>query len=228
LAVDALHRAWHTLVASAPKDFAPSCKEPHLTEKLCLYLMHNRAADRLTGRWSYENNQGELVVQNGTAKVVKRKRTDIKYYTNHEDPELDLIFEFKKLNHLKAQRDKYSGDEGMARFVTGEYSLGQPVALMVGILTVHQDDAVAPLMRWLNSADAKTLLHMEAVEGRHTRSPSRFFKAAHFDTEHMRPIGKGPVHGTIVISHLLLGFPDLPRSAARKERRASLQAALDG
>lgn len=228
LAVQALHRAWHELVGIAPKDFTPQCKEPALTEKLCLYLMHNRARDRLTGLWSYENSQGELVFAGGTAKVAKRKRTDIRYYTNHEQPELDLIFEFKKLSHQKAQRDKYTGGEGLGRFVTGEYSIGQPVALMVGILTVHEEDTVPPLMRWLNSADAKTLLHMETIEGRTVRRPSKTFSAAHFDTEHVRPIGKGPTHGTIVVSHMFLGFPELPRAAARKQRRAELQDALDG
>ena len=228
LAVDALHRAWHHLVAVAPKDFNAACKEPALTERLCLYLMHTRASDRLTGLWSYENSQGELVFQDGKVTVAKRKRTDIRYYTNHEQPELDLIFEFKKLSHQKAQRDKYLGNEGLGRFITGEYSIGQPAALMVGILTTHEDDCVPPLMRWINSPDARTLLYMESSEGRAIRKPSNLFPVAHFDTEHVRPVKKGPAHGTIVVSHLFLGFPSLPRAATRRKRRANLQDALDG
>lgn len=131
------------------------------------------------------------------------------------------------LSHVKSQRDRYTGDDGMLRFVTGEYSVGEPLALMVGILVEHQDDCVPPLGDWLNSADAKTVLYMETVGGRQTRSPSAFFTAAAFDTEHLRPRRKGPKHGTIVISHLFVGFPSLPRASVKARRRTTPRALLD-
>lgn len=106
----------------------------------------------------------------------------------------------------------------MMRFITGEYSVGEPVAVMVGILTVHRDDCVPPLEVWLNSSDAKTELSIQPFGGSQTRSPSEFFGSAEFDTEHLRPAGKGPGHGTIVISHLFLDFPGLARRAVKKRR----------
>ncbi len=227
LAVAALHRAWEALAAVDPADFGPGCAEPDLTEKLCLYLRGTQADDRLPGLWSYENLQAELVKTGDKVRVFKRKRTDIQYFTEIEKPPLHLIFEFKKLSHHKAQRDKYAGDEGILRFVTGEYSLRQPLALMVGILTVHHDDCVPTLEGWLNGPEAKTVLYMETAGGVQARRPSQFFEVAAFDTEHLRPTGKGPAHGTIVVSHLFLDFPDLPRVATKRARRQALAAALD-
>lgn len=206
-AVATLHAAWNELVAASPATFHTGRTEPDLTEILCLYLKAIQQQSRLTGLWAYEGRQGKLIRKAGGLKVVQRKRTDIQYFSNREDPVLNLIFEFKKLGRSKSQRDKYTGAEGMLRFVTGEYSIGEPLALMVGILVEHQDDCVPPLDEWLNSEEARELLRMELVDGRQTRSPSDFFSTATFDTEHLRPRRKAPKHGTIVISHLFVGFP---------------------
>jgi hypothetical protein len=226
-AVEALQRGWQDLLARGTS-LSPTMKEPALTELLCLYLQSQSERDKLTGLWGYENLQGDVTFgPKGEAKVTKRKRTDIRYFSNLESPALNLIFEFKKLSHGKSTRDKYAGEEGMLRFVTGEYSKRQPLALMVGILTMHPDDCIPPLTRFLNSADAKSLLLMETVAGKQTRAPSSFFAHAHFDTEHVRPADRAPAHGTIVISHLFVDFPDLPRAVAKQSRRRRLVAELD-
>lgn len=148
-AVDALHSAWQDLVTFSPETFCSTAKEPVLTEILCEQLAANRASDRLTGMWSYEVRQGRLVRSGKRAAVVDRKRTDIRYFTDSESPALDLIFEFKRIDHRASRRKYYTGEEGIMRFVTGDYSVGQPVALMVGILTVHHDDCVP---RWRNGS----------------------------------------------------------------------------
>lgn len=222
-----LTAAWKQLVTESPGTFHVGRKEPELTEILCIYLQSIREEAKLSGIWDFETPQGQLIKTEEGYKVVKRKRTDIRYYSNQESPPLELIFEFKKLSHNKTERDSYTGESGMLRFITGEYSLGKPVAAMVGILIVHRDDCVPVLSKWLNSADAKAVLHMETIGGRQTRSPSALFADAQFDTEHLRPVKKGPEHGTIIISHLFVDFPDLPRRATKVAKRLATSAALD-
>jgi hypothetical protein len=227
--VRALHAAWDELVASSPETFNPDEKEPRLTELLGQHLHDTKAIHKLTGQWTYERRQGQIwrKTANGL-RVVKRKRTDIQYFSNREEPVLDLVFEFKKLGHQKSHREHYVGEEGMLRFVTGEYSLRQPLAAMVGILVTHADDSLPPLTQWLNGPDAKALLYMETVDGQQTRSPSSFFPAESlFDTEHLRSREKAPVHGTIVISHIFLGFPGLPHAPEQRGRRQALRDALE-
>ena len=226
-AVAVMHAAWKELVAASPGTFHPKRKEPELTEMLGIHLKAIRQQTKLTGLWSYESPQGKLKRNRDGVAVVERKRTDIQHFSNREDPVLTLIFEFKKLSHSNTQRNKYTGESGVLRFVTGEYSLGEPLALMVGILVEHRDDCVPLLAAWLDTADAKSVLHLETIGGRQTRSPSRFFAAAEFDTEHLRPRPKGPKHGTIVISHMFVDFPGLPHIQAKVKRRKALLAALD-
>lgn len=227
--VKAVFVTWQELLGTSPETFHPNETEPRLTELLAEFLRATKARTKLTGQWSYESRQGGLdrVTPRGL-RVVKRKRTDIQYFSNREDPPLDLVFEFKKVSHVKSQRDNYVGEEGMLRFITGEYSVGQPVALMVGILVIHRDDSMPPLVRWLESAEAKSLLYIETSNGRQIRTPSDLFPAiSEFDTEHLRPRDKGPAHGTIVISHIFVEFPDLPRAQIKQLRRANLLAELE-
>ena len=226
-AVAVLNAAWDELVAETPGTFNAGMHEPALTEMLCIHLQDTREAARLSGWWDFEVPQGKLDKQVGNWTVTKRKRTDIRYSSNLESPPLSLVFEFKKLSHRKSDRDHYTGQEGMLRFVTGEYSVGKPVAAMVGILTVHRDDTVPVLEKWLNSPDAKAVLYMETADGVQARTPSQLFDCAAFDTEHLRPRDRAPAHGTIVISHLFLDFPDLPRRAAKSASRRALSDALD-
>lgn len=223
-AVEVLAATWHAMVARVPDSFHPRRKEPELTEMLCFHLEEIRAQHRLPGRWSNELPQGRLHEEQTRAEVRDRKRTDINYFTERDDPATNLTFEFKKLDEHSTSREKYVKD-GMVRFISGEYSKGEPAALMVGILTMHSDDVVPPLLRRLNDADSRVLLGMGKLP---IARPSNLFECAHCDTEHLRPAEKAPPHGTIVISHVFLGFPDLPRAKARRARRAAVQADLDG
>jgi hypothetical protein len=228
--VRALHQAW-TLLATvdSPDTFRVESREPELTELLCVHLRETKHKTKLSGFWHYESQQGETRRVSAQGKRVhKRKRTDILFTSDRCDPPLELVFEFKKLGRSKPRRDAYCGEEGMLRFVTGEYSKFQPLAVMVGILIEHRDDCLPPLIRFLDSAEAKTLLHLESVRGKNRHIPSRFFPdESPFDTEHLRPTDRAPAHGTIVISHLFLEPAGLPPRHAKATRRQSLVAALD-
>lgn len=84
------------------------------------------------------------------------------------------------------------GLEGMERFVTGDYSVGQPVALMAGTLRKSTSDYVPAMRTYLSSAAAQAALGMVAdPAGKFVRSPASF-SDAEFDTEHKRPAGKAP------------------------------------
>lgn len=199
--------AWRELARDSVQTFHGKEKEHTLTELLGEYIRTVKSGVGLTGNWSYEDRLGTLVHSpTGGLKVVKRRRTDIQYFSDRLQPALRLVFEFKKIDHTKTRRNAYTGAEGMERFVTGDYSLGQPVALMAGMLLKPTPECVPALKTYLSSAAARTALGMVAnPAGEFVRSPA-CFRDAEFETEHKRPAGKAPAHGSIVICHLFLSF----------------------
>jgi len=205
--VQVLCEAWRELARDSAQTFHGKEKEHALTELLGEYIRTAKAGARLTGNWSYEDRLASIVPSpTGGLKVVKRRRTDIQYFSDRLQPALRLVFEFKKIDHTKTRRDAYTGAEGMERFVTGDYSIGQPVALMAGMLLKSTPDCVPALRTYLSSTAAQAALDMVAdPAGQIVRSPASFSDAA-FDTEHKRPAGKAPAHGSIVICHLFLSF----------------------
>ncbi len=205
--VQVLCEAWRELARDSAQTFHGKEKEHTLTELLGEYIRTAKAGVGLTGNWSYEDRLATIERSpTGGLKVVKRRRTDIQYFSDRQQPALRLMFEFKKIDHTKARRDAYAGAEGMERFVTGDYSVGQPVALMAGMLLKPTPDCVPALRTYLSSAAGQAALGMVAnPAGQLVRSPPSF-REAEFDTEHKRPAGKAPAHGSIVISHLFLSF----------------------
>lgn len=203
--VQVLCEAWRELARDSAETFHGKEKEHVLTELLGEYIRTVKAGPGLTGNWTYEDRQAALQrLPTGGLKVARRRRTDIQYFSDRLP--LRLVFEFKKLDHTKTRRNAYTGAEGMERFVTGDYSVGQPVALMAGMLLKPTSDCVPAMRTYLSSAAAKAALGMVAdPAGEFVHSPSSF-SDAEFDTEHKRPAGKAPAHGSIVISHLFLSF----------------------
>lgn len=224
--VKALCTAWHELVNGSPETFRPKEPEPKLTELLCEYLRSTQTDTKLTGDWSYEGRFAKLSrAASGGLKVTNRTRTDIRYFSNREDPPLKLTFEFKKLSHTKQRLNNYVGKEGMLRFITGDYGERQPLALMVGVLVVHRDDVMPVLLKYMNGSKAKSELQMTAT-GIQAVMPSKFFPGhAEFDTQHARSATNGGSADSVVLSHLLLDFPGLPlapkKKAAGKKASAS-------
>lgn len=199
--------AWQDLTTISGQTFHGKEKEHRLTELLGEYIRTAKSTVGVTGYWSYEDRIGAIApAPAGGLQVTKRRRTDIQYFSNKSLPALRLVFEFKKIDHTKARRDAYTGAEGMERFVTGDYSVGQPVALMAGMLLQPLPQCVPPLRTYLSSAKAQAALSMVAnPAGQLVRSPASF-SAAEFETVHQRPVGKGPAHGSILICHLFFAF----------------------
>jgi hypothetical protein len=204
-----LCQVWHELAALTPGTFYAGVQEPHLTELLCEQIRAVfKERTKLTGQWSYERKMGRIGQSARGAIISERRRTDIEYFSDRYDPALQLVFEFKKLSHTKSRRDLYTGEKGMLRFISGDYSAGQPVAVMVGILLNAEKDCVPPLIDLLQTSKAQTALQIAATTGGPVKTPSVIFpQTARFDTEHTREATLAPPHGTIVISHVFLGFP---------------------
>jgi hypothetical protein len=110
----------------------------------------------------------------------------------------------------------------MLRFVTGNYSLREPVAVMAGILIGGESQCVPPLMKALQQPDVCGALSMRCTaHGDWLCIPSVIFPAvAVFDTEHTRSPEKAPAHGTIGISHMFLAFGYAAPKAQKRQRRA--------
>lgn len=205
--VEAVCEAWQELVQIANATFHAKERENVLTELLGEHIRTTKNGAGLTGWWSYEDRLGRLArTATGGLKMTDRRRTDIQYFSDRQLPALRLVFEFKKIDHTKKRRDDYTGADGMARFVTGDYSNGQPVAVMAGMLLKPLPQCMPPLQIYLSSAAAQGALAMlPDVAGNFVRTPASFTHAE-FDTEHVRPAGKAPAHGSIVICHIFLSF----------------------
>lgn len=203
LATEYLIATWEKLSATSGRKFCYSMYEPKLTEKL-----HRGLADflagpsQLSGFWVSESQD---VYFNDAYEAVGRNKKDLIYLSNQGKHRLILVFEFKKLG----SRATYRGRGGMARFVDGNYALGQPLAVMVGILCDNSmaDGIIESLRRSLLQKATQSGLSMVAdVDGRRVRMPSVVLAgSANFDTEHRRPQGKGhPLTNTTTLAHAFL------------------------
>jgi hypothetical protein len=207
--VSTLCNVWQELATLSAATFHRKKREPELTELLCEMIRSVfKERTKLTGQWSYERRMARIVKRKSMAiGVTDRKRTDIEYFSDRPTPPLELTFEFKKLSHTAGRRKVYVGEEGMLRFITGNYSIKQPVAVMVGILEGSIAACVPPLISLLQTDSTRKLLHMCASPQPCVVAPSAIFDPdAQFDTVHSRDAAMAPAHGTIVICHVFLGF----------------------
>jgi hypothetical protein len=207
--VAALCRVWRELTDLSAHTFHNKRREPELTELLCEQIRAVfKERTKLTGQWSYERRKAKIVKTGSKSlTIVDRKRTDIDYFSDRPTPPLELTFEFKKLDHTLARRKVYAGEDGMLRFVTGDYSVKQPVAVMVGILSNAHAACVPPLITFLQKDKIRTTLRMAASPQPCITAPSEVFDpVAHFDTIHTRDADLAPPHGSITLCHVFLGF----------------------
>jgi hypothetical protein len=217
-----MRTAWDALATTPKAEFHHGIPEPRLTKVLKRYI--DRVVARqfgLLGFWSAEGVENEVDFRTGS--ILDERRTDILYAWNDDKKSMRLVFEFKKLDHRNQSRKKYLGEDGLLRFVTGPYSREEPVAAMVGILTSPRPQVVPPLVQALQLPAMTTLAQLcPKPDGDVLHKPSVLFPAeADFDTEHTRPVGLGPSHGTIRVSHLFLefGYP-AQRSTNTKRKKA--------
>ena len=199
---------WHHIVQEFPDHLEPTQLEPKLTENFWWYLDRtSEPKGRLTGQWNYERHRMEL--NSATLKLVKRMRLDITYFSNARLPQLDLVYEFKKLSPESSSRGKYRGAEGLGRFVAGHYAKNQPVAAMVGMVLKDRDGCIAGLITDLGKPTAhKTLSMVADAGGKHICNPSQLFDGhAEFDTQHVRPPDQAWPGGNIRVAHIFLPLP---------------------
>src|SRR5689334_16664825 len=87
--VQVLCEAWRELARDSVQTFHGKEKEHTLTELLGEYIRSAKAGVGLTGNWSYEDRLGTIVRSpTGGLKVVKRRRTDIQYFSDRQQPAL--------------------------------------------------------------------------------------------------------------------------------------------
>lgn len=211
-AVCFLVEIWKELTTHKPKKFNPKNRENSHTEFLHYYLhMHTKTRGRLTGCWI--NEEPHIFLDDPDADdptIIKRIRKDITYFSNASSQCLTLVFEFKKLSPTQRSWKTYIGDDGMGRFVAGEYSKNQPVAIMVGMVIGNRFATIAGLQELLNTTSKVGFLNMvPQLNGVTFSQPSALFPAsADFDTEHIRTHDKVPPGGkSIQLSHLFLDMP---------------------
>lgn len=205
-ALDALVAGWEDLASVRTELFNRSTYEHHLTDRVVGHLLDVVSEVRkLPGHWGSQNTRSRFDPKTG--KRLWTTRTDITYRWNDQMRKIDLVFEFKRLSHIKRSRDQYIGDDGMKRFVTGNYSLNEALGCMVGILLEDKKTCVSPLHTSLQQDSTAGELQMCKHDGKHLIVPSAVFPGkADFDTEHKRARDKSPVHRTICISHVFLEF----------------------
>ena len=207
-ASDALLQGWRDLAAVPRPGFNRRTREPALTKRLKIHVENHIAYERgLLGMWAVENTIGDI--DPSTGELLEERRTDIVYGWNDASNRFELVFEFKRVRKGKHDRDKYLGEEGLARFVTGLYSRNQPIAAMVGILLAPKAAIVPPIRNALSNPAVAARLRLRAhPSGAPYTDPSDLFpEEADFDTEHHRDPRLAPPHGYISVAHFFVTFP---------------------
>ncbi|WP_194965957.1 hypothetical protein [Polaromonas sp. Pch-P] len=208
-----VYDTWNDLSVRAPKTFHSGRRENHITERFGMYMPKvSLSKARLLGWWSYEEPAGESVIIDEELTAHSRIRKDLVYKSNEKAVRVELIFEFKKLEATNGSCKIYLGQNGMRRFVDGEYAKGLPLALMVGMLIGDESACVQTLRRsLLSTAETADLRMVGDASGALLREPSGMFPGvAQFDTEHNRPAASAPSHGTMLLSHIFVRLPHYP------------------
>lgn len=202
-----LVETWQQVAPALPKFFNANVREDQLTELLCTYVENfSISIGRLTGQWSHEKRRA--ILDKNSGQIVKRIRKDITYFSNATRIRLDLIFEFKKLRDNKGSLRAYEGEDGMQRFVDGNYAIAEPLAAMVGMVIGEQRGCIDALRRSLSEHGQHAALRMvPSGDGEYLRDPSVLFpRLANFDTEHSRPSEQATAHGTIMLAHIFVSL----------------------
>ena len=205
-ALEAVCDSWAILASRPRADFHKKKREDHLTRVIKTHVERVTASMRgLIGMWAAENVINRVDFETGT--ILEERRNDIVYGWNDQTQGYQLVLEFKKLTSTANSRNNYLGDNGVGRFVSGMYSHGQPIAVMVGLLIGQPEEIVPKLCKQIGSSP-----HLEALRlqkngaGEVIDQPSKLFAKADFDTDHDRPPPVGPPSGTIRVAHLFLEF----------------------
>lgn len=194
---------WKTVSRANPEDFKYKSREPDLTAMLTYYLQCLEGSSRLLGFW---NTEAQIQKKMGPGKL-SRTRKDLSYQAYINGYRLDLTFEFKKIT--SSNLATYRGNDGMKRFVDGDYAIGKPIAFMVGITRRNDTDPIDKLFDSLQKNKIKDELDMiQDSTGRYIIRPSEVVPGSCvFDTGHNRPSGKAPPGGVITVGHIFVECP---------------------
>ena len=206
-AVDALVDSWTQLAGMPRTAFHARRREPELTRILKAHVERVTAPERgVVGMWAAESVTNSIALDTG--EILEERRADIIYGWNDEHGGIQVVFEFKKLDRSARARNQYLGRDGLQRFVTGIYAIGEPVAVMVGILIAPFCRVVPPLRNALNDLGHIADLRLRrTVTGEVYAAPSEILPdVADFDTEHDRPQEFALPGRGIRVAHIFLSL----------------------
>lgn len=206
-AISFIHSIWQQLLTDFPDAIASSNKEPEITQALGEHLIIKGQISPLSGIFIYEAPRS--AIDPTTGKRIKKLRTDITYQDSAvrvpSGKRLYVIFEFKKLKDSSVSRSAYVGENGMLRFIKGNYAEHtEHMAFMVGLVNTAPKTTVSALENLLKRADIRSKLHILPTQNNtYVRKPSeRFADCVDFDTVHSRT-NYGEL-GNIVLCHFFL------------------------
>lgn len=200
-----MQKTWDSLVARKIPRFNPDAPEPHLTQFLQSVLKIEKIDAGLTGDFSAEVHVGDADLVTG--QLRNRGRSDIRYFSDRAN--LDLTFEFKKLNPTSGSIKKYYGESGMMRFVNGKYSRDQPLALMVGLICSEPEVCISKLKSTIIMKEAAEELRLAELEpGKWLEEPTKELPPhVRFDSRHSRAHLNG--RPDIMLCHLFLLYGNI-------------------
>jgi hypothetical protein len=171
---DAVEAAWPGCVA--PLQSKKNVLENEITKHLVNSLIRAKKVNKVPGRFSYQH---ALLAEDVGGNVSAPSNIDFVLIIG-DDEDVYLACECKRLNvpygkRVRALSGEYV-DEGLMRFVTGQYSRGLPLAMMLGYVmdaqTVAAKNSVAQTLKKRSSAiGLQSADYPNVVSGR----PVRFF-----------------------------------------------------
>ena len=188
---EAIEDAWPVCIKPLQSRKGAMTHEDHITEHLVKAL---RKTKKVPGRITY---QYVLLDEDANGNVTTPSSIDF-VLTVGDDEEVYLAYECKRLNVTYGPRVRnYCGpyvDDGLMRFVSGQYAKGLPMATMIGyVMNGNNATARRGLRRVMKLRT--TALRLTAEQDRHsTAGRSTRFMSTH---------ECGPGHNMHVEHHLL-------------------------
>lgn len=191
---DAVEAAWPVCIGPLQSKKNSMTHEDHITEHLVRALIRNKS---LPGRIIY---QYPLLSEDNKGNVYISGQIDFVLAVG-DDEDVYLACECKRLNipyktRTRGLADKYV-DDGLKRFVTGQYSNGLPLAMMLGyVMNTRADLALRGIKRAVSRRSSALGLLSERDAPTQVGRPFRFY------TTHTC----APGH-VIEVTHTLLTWP---------------------
>jgi hypothetical protein len=195
-----VHTKWLEYVAkySGVGESFQSRDEPALTKGLAAFLADESEIGKQTFAGEFFGELAYFDLEpDGTTRCTRR--TDIEWRL-YSVP--CFIVEFKILDGSAARRNRYLQD-GIARFVQGQYSAGAGEAAMCGFLRSAGAGDPAKIEALISTQSASLKCH--PLSGPPVVRPSQLVpKLASFDTAHQR---EAPAISPVILAHVFISLP---------------------